>query len=292
MPPKYPFARSHPPSSSSSSSTPRRNDERPIVVSASGVAPNSPAAGLSADSPNTLRSRIPSPRNPLAGFSNDAANYPSPSQGRSRLLSLGKKKKKQSVDNGKGWMRVDTESPTKDVTSMKAVGGGIAVPKYDARGYPARESPLPGPLSSPSLPDVGRSGAKGKKNEQGQYMSLSPSSESLSSTLAGVEGENGRRPDATYPPVMSYSMAAPSYSPYDPYTGNGQGATTPSLYAGSIRSNFSTHSMDSMTHFKKYDVVDREFQNSSISSKGGQKYLAEMVSGLRASSTWVKRARG
>jgi hypothetical protein len=182
-------------------------------------------------------------------------------------------------------MRVDTESPTKDVKPLKPVGGGIAVPKYDARGYPARDSP--GPSSSTSVKDAGRSGAKGKTKEQGQYMSLSPSNESLSSTLAGVEGENGRRPDA-YPPIMSYSMAAPSYSPYEPYTSNGQGATAPSMYAESIRSTFSTQSVDSMTHFKKYDIVDREFKNSSISSKGGQKYLAEMVSAWQT-GPWTGR---
>ena len=55
MPPRYPFARNHPSQASSSSSDPSapqsRYDDRPIVLSASGRNPSSPAEGLAALSP-------------------------------------------------------------------------------------------------------------------------------------------------------------------------------------------------------------------------------------------------
>lgn len=286
MPPKYPFARNHPANvasndPSSSTTTPRRNqvDDRPIVVSASGIDQKSPGVGLTADSPSTLRSRIPSPRNPLAGFTNNSSSYPSPStvlqQGKSRLLSLGKKKK--NSENGRGWMRVDTESPTKDSTPLTGSrnggpsSGGISIPRYDARGYPIKET------------DKGNG-----QSESGHSIAASSSSHT-----AGVDGESGRPPQrdrrplpqapdtgvnglyGSYPPAQNgYSYSQP-YSPYDP---SPSGDYTPSIYAESAFSVASYISEGSMTHFKKYDALKENYSSYSISSKGGPRHLGEMVS--------------
>jgi len=222
----YPFARSQP----ASSSTPK---DRPIVVSASGRGPASPA-NLTADSPSFLRSRL-SPRNPDI-FQNDSSSYPSPSE-----APKGKRKKP------KGWTELPSSSP---------------IPKYDSRGYPTR-----GPPDPPIL----------------KHSTSSTSISSVSTTGAGV-GENGRflspeKPTTftEYPPINNYALSAHSYQPYDKNP-----SPEPSLYGESrygdsrvsLERSRSAVSDNSMTHFKKYDVVGQEF---SISSKGGRKHLADMV---------------
>jgi hypothetical protein len=327
MPPKYPFARSQP----SSSSTTTTTQERPIVVSASGVAPKSPANGLSADSPSTLRSRIPSPRNPFAsnGFTNDTSSYPSPSdslsKGKARGLSLVRKKKNKSEGGGKGWMRVDTESPTKGSdTYVNGLGGSshagtIAVPKYDSRGYPARER-LPDPNLSPessrsvrytdpplysttlhpnrsqeSLNSISSNsaGVSYNTNSYPPPSSREPSgsrflsAERPSTYYAPIDGAS---PNTLYPPTMSYGLNQPSYSPYETNLDRMVNPpTVPDLYSNTWagESRLSVNSMasdNSMTHFNK-DPLRGGPSSFSISSKGGKRQLGDMVNlSLRISS--------
>ena len=282
MGPQYPFTRNTPSAiASSSSNNPfQSGNGRPIVVSASGVAPNSPAAGLSADSPSTLRARIPSPRTQtgIAGsFQNDTSSYPSPPA----ILSKGKnKRKKNKSEGGKlGWLKVENDSPSR----------GREIPRYDSRGYPTRDRP----------PDPGLSPESAKSVRFSSGLRPSTSRDSLvsdvSSTGAGIDGDPGRflsperpssyyapidgaSPSALYPPTISYALSAPSYSPYENNPARmADPNPIPSLYGDSRISLHSNKSEDSMTHFRKYDSLRDMYPAFSISSKGGKRHLGEMV---------------
>jgi len=288
MAPKYPFARNNP-SAVASSSTSHTNGNgngngRPIVVSASGVAPNSPAAGLSADSPSTLRSRIPSPRTNTGvadTFQNDVSSYPSPSALLSKVKDKGKRKKNKSEGGNKGWMRVENDSPSR--------GLEIPIPRYDARGYPTRDRP-PDPGLSPES-------AKSVRFSNGLRPSTSrdSSASDISSTGAGVDGDAGRflspvrpssyyapidgaSPSALYPPTMNYALSAPSYSPYETNPERmANGGVVPSLFGDSRVSLNSVNSEDNRTHFRKYDSLRDMYPAFSISSKGGKRHIGDMV---------------
>ena len=312
MPPKYPFSRSRPGQSSSSAgasnSTPSRNqdDERPIVVSASGRAPTSPAINnLAAESsPSTLRSRIPSPRNIINAFTSDSrSSYPSPAD----QLSKGKtrrKKDKSSVNHP--WQPLSTSSPGRGNLQ-------VTVPQYDARGYPVKEKGNRSPTSPESsktvrlgmarstsrdsfASDLSSTGA-GVNEEQNRFLSPErPMSYYAPSSSDGHGSASGS--GSTHYPPMSYSLAAPSYSPYDPYPQNGGSSDghgydngygyengyprekgkspLPSLYGGSMVSLGSTKSEGSMTHFRKYDALEGS-SAFSITSKGGKKHIVDMV---------------
>lgn len=284
MAPRYPFARSNPSAvaSSSTSITLANGSSRPIVVSASGVAPNSPAAGLSADSPSTLRARIPSPRihsGVADTFQNDTSSYPSPSAVLYKDKGKGKRKKTKSEGGSKGWMRVETESPSK----------GLEIPRYDSRGYPTRDRP-PDPKLSPES-------TKSTRFSNGLRPSTSRDSlvSDVSSTGAGVDGDPGRflsperpssyyapidgaSPSALYPPTMSYALSAPSYSPYETNPARMvDPSPIPSMYGDSRVSLHSIKSEDSLTHFTKYDSLRDMYPAFSISSKGGKRHIGDMV---------------
>ncbi|KAK4685737.1 beta-glucan synthesis-associated protein KRE6, partial [Tremellales sp. Uapishka_1] len=292
MAPKYPFARSHPSSSSTSTTTTTTTTERPVVVSASGRAPPSPAAGLTADSPSTLRSRIVSPRNPAVAdvFQNDTSSYPSPS---ALLKGKAKRKKTKSEANG-GWIPLSTASPP------------VQVPRYDARGYPTKD--FDSPESSKSIRFENQTPLR-RSNSQ-----LSMAS-SVSSTGAGVGDERDRRflsaerptsyyapidgatPNTLYPPTLNYGLSAPSYSPYgdpSPDANHAYGVMpnaqpVPSLYGDSRVSLVSQTSDHSMTHFRKHDALKDEYAKFSISSKGGKggkRHLGDMFSLPADPSTW------
>jgi hypothetical protein len=323
MPPKYPFTRSHP-SSSTTTTTTNTPQDRPIVVSASGIAPNSPATGLAADSPSTLRARIPSPRNPFTGnaFTNDSSSYPSPSESGSKARGKSRgpmiRKKKTSEGGGKGWMRVDTDSPTKgsnnyqdgtgESSNHAGHSGTIPVPRYDARGYPTRDRP-PDPRSSPE------SSKSIRFNDPTMYTSTihpnrsQESLNSISSTAAGVSYNeypphqrsssdtrflsperpssyyapiDGASPNTLFPPTMSYGLNQPSYSPYETNPDRMvDPAYVPSGWDGGGDSRISVNTVGSegsMTQFRKYDALREGYPDFSISSKGGKRQLGDMVS--------------
>ena len=300
MPPRYPFSRNVPPTSSNTtpqqvnqSTHQSRNEDRTIVVSASGVAPNSPAAGLTADSPSTLRSRIPSPGNPLTGFTSNSSSYPSPQsvlqQGTSRLLSLGKKKgPTKNGKGGKGWMMVDTESPTKDVRSLSAstsrdgrdssvsVPRLDGIPRFDARGYPLKESPK----------NFGHSYSNSKStllSKDSQGFHESGSSDSIASSSSSTLADSGRySSDHVLPYVpcqhdQYQQPPMPHPDPYQPTYDNHIYGQTPSIYTESRFSVATSGSEKSMTHFHKYDALKDAYSSHSISSKGGQRHLADLV---------------
>ncbi|ORY28762.1 beta-glucan synthesis-associated protein-domain-containing protein [Naematelia encephala] len=299
MPPRYPFSRNQPSSSSTSTTTTgtpsaAAGSDRPIVVSASGRAPNSPALALSANSPSQLRSRIPSPRHPPNHnndvFENDTVHYPSPSAALSKGKSNGKAKKRKD-----GWIKVDSDSPSQ----------ALPIPRYDARGYPTRDRP-PDPKASP---ESSKSVHYEPLNTLRPSRSIDSLSSEVSSTGAGVNEETNRflyppgdaarvgtgflslnRPSSYYapidgaspntlqPPTMSYALNQPSYSPYevnperlvDP-------SPVPSLYGESKVSLAASES--SMTHFRKFDALaggEAGYANWSVTSKGGKQHLANM----------------
>ena len=289
MAPQYPFARKTPSALASSSTTNNlqngneNGNGRPIVVSASGVAPNSPAAGLSANSPSTLRARIPSPRTSTgiaSTFQNDTSSYPSPPTLLSKVKS--KRKKNKSEGGKQGWLKVEDDSPSR----------GREIPRYDARGYPTRDRPPDPGLKQESAKSV--SFSKGHRPSKSRDSFVSD----VSSTGAGIDGDPGRflsperpssyyapidgaSPSALYPPTISYALSAPSYSPYEINPArmvNPQ--PVPSLYRDSMISLHSNKSEDSMTHFRKYDSLRDMYPAFSISSKGGKRHLGDMV-GLR-----------
>lgn len=288
MPPKYPFARSNP-SAVASSSNPNSNSNinngngRPIVVSASGVAPNSPAAGLSTASPSTLRSRIPSPRTHTGvsdTFQNDTSSYPSPSAVLAQDKGKGKRKKNKSEGGARGWLRVESESPSR----------GIEIPRYDSRGYPTRDRPSDPRLSPESAKSIRFSNGIRPSTSRDSLVS------DVSSTGAGVDGDPGRflsperpssyyapidgaSPSALYPPTMNYALSAPSYSPFETNPARMvDPGSVPSLYGDSRVSLHSITSEHSMTHFKKYDSLRDMYPAFSISSKGGKRSIGDMVS--------------
>ena len=279
MAPKNPFTRSRPAVFYSSPSN-TDGSTQPIVLSASGIAPNSPAAGLSAGSPSTLRARIPSPRTHTHtgvsdAFQNENSSYPSPSDvlSKDKQKGKGKRKKNKSEGGRQAWMRVDSESPSR----------GLEIPRYDARGYPTRDRP-PDPKLAPE-------GTKSVRFSNGSPPSTRRDSlvSDISLTGAGVDGDgagrflspdlpsgfygpvDGASPSASYPPTMNYALSAPSYSPYEvnPARIVEQGVGQ-SLYGDS-------RSEDSMTHFRGYDSLRDMYPASSISSKGGKRHLGEMV---------------
>ena len=253
-------------------------------------------------SPANLRARIPSPRNPF-GFANESARYPSPtSAAKSRLISLVKKRNKSQ--SGKGWLRIDTESPTKDTTparpplshhssqsSSQSSGQGHAtprardnlqVPRYDARGYPVR------PGQSEASSPAGSSHSSQNRQDypfapQGNHLSASDSRDSLltgeSSTLAAHSYDDdrpstyyyqsGSAPNGTYPPAVSFS----SDTPYDPYRSNP--LQREKSLAESTISALSQASYDSYSNLKKYDALKEEFR-----SVIGRRHLSEMVSSM------------
>lgn len=348
MPPRYPFSRAQPGSSSSSTTTttsgPQPTPDRAVVVSASGRSPA--AQTLGTDSPSQLRIRIPSPRvnthapsstNGAAGagvnpFQQDATRYPSPNEATpkarrpSDLFRKKKSKKRSEGGGGSGpaWIQLEDQSPANSPTRPGA--GGLQIPRYDARGYPARDRP-PDPRRSPETP----------RGSQYQAISLSESADSLasdSSTRAGVgayggagrEGEDEaarflspERPGSYYATSSnghSYDGASlyPPTSHAYPYPGsNGQpqayaygdgtspyGASSasmsdtyvPSLYAqgaganGSHVSLTSLNSGNSMTHFRKYDALGTAYSSASVTSKGGKRHLADMFSLPADPASW------
>ncbi|KAK8844068.1 hypothetical protein IAR55_006862 [Kwoniella newhampshirensis] len=330
MAPKYPWARNAPAGSSSSpsntaggsgsgsgsSSTPTRNpfDSQPIVVSASGRAPNSPAAGLTADSPSTLRARGVSPRQP-SGLANDVfqsntSSYPSPSDSLSRGKSSSKRKKDKGGAKNGGWIPLSTSSPAQSPAKV------VAVPRYDSRGYPARDGGFDPVHLSPESMRYGEPSSSSGLRPSPSHDSLASD---LSSTGAGVNEETGHflsperassyyvpsaythsqsshthvnpTPVSLYPPTLDYSLSAPSYSPYD-YHANSTGIVPnpnplPSLYGDSRVSLASQRSGDSMTHFKQFDSLkDGGLGAFSISSKGGKRHLADMFSLPADPATW------
>ncbi|WWD21278.1 hypothetical protein CI109_105762 [Kwoniella shandongensis] len=318
MAPKYPWARNTPAGTSSSPNTtnggdttptPNRNpfDPQPVVVSASGRAPNSPATGLTADSPSTLRARVASPRHPsnLVNdvFQSNTSSYPSPSDSLTRGKSS---RKKNKYDGGKaakngGWIPLSTASPAQ--SPIRAVG----VPRYDSRGYPARDTAYDPVHLSPESVRYGESSSGIRPSQSHDSLSSE-----LSSTGAGVNEETGHflsperashyvpsaythsqsshthvnpTPTSLYPPTLDYSLSAPSYSPYDNHHGNPN--PLPSLYGDSRVSLASQNSGDSMTHFKQYDSLkDGGLGAFSISSKGGKRHLADMFSLPADPATW------
>jgi hypothetical protein len=324
MPSKFPWQRPQPAASTStnsqgSPSNPYTNayrDNRPIESSGLSTSrvPVSPAIGdLSVDSPSQLRARVNSPHNRVAVpdvFKNDNRAYPSPSaaaaSGQKRGVSFLKRKKKDEDAPGQGWTQLagDSPGPVRGSSMVTPVSG---VKRYDARGYPERAGNEVGSPISGLSPETGK---------LGKYMlRTSTSRDSLasdvSSTGAGVNEESGRflsssnrptsyiashdTPGSVYPPVMDYSLSAPSYDPnhalnaagYAWKSGSSQDHSNSyntgpeparSLYAQSMMSVQTRASDSSLTHFKKHDHLQDSYGAFSISSKGGTKHLGNNVS--------------
>nr|XP_019049754.1 hypothetical protein I302_00173 [Kwoniella bestiolae CBS 10118]OCF28684.1 hypothetical protein I302_00173 [Kwoniella bestiolae CBS 10118] len=290
MAPSYPFSRNQPSSSSqqngNATPTQRNIDRSSRVISASGVqnSPAPPAGGasnLSVDSPSTLRSRVASPHYSntitqanVESFRNENTSYPSPSDS----LKRGKSKKKG------GWMELSgtgTPSPIKKID-------GLPVPRYDSRGYPAKERDwnyskdgdsheggkgkgkglgLRTSQSNDSLSSgVSSTGAgvneetsnflnTGHKNQTSYFMPNYSSSSSASAS--GSASSTGPSPVSLYPPNLDYSLSSQSYSPYDQPTGIVPNPNPlPSLYGDSRVSLNSMHSGESTTGFRKHDHLD------------------------------------
>ena len=230
---------------------------------------------------------MPSPRTHTGvtdSFQNDSSSYPSPSVLLSKDKEKGKKRKKNKSEGGKGWLRVESDSPSK----------GLEIPRYDARGYPTRDRP-PDPKLSPDSVRYSNGNGNGQRLRSTSRDSFASD---VSSTGAGVDGDPGRflspeRPSsyyapidgapasALYPPTMNYALSAPSYSPYEINPARmADPSPVPSLYGDSRVSLHSMKSEDSMTHFRKYDSLRDMYPAFSISSKGGKRHLGDMVGGV------------
>lgn len=187
-----------------------------------------------------------------------------------------------------------------DTPTRGPPNSGVSIPRFDARGYPAKNRP---PDNGNLSPESAKSLLRFENGYGGVAMKHSKSDESISSistTGAGVNEETesvrlnrfANRPSSyyaasdapssatmVYPPVLNYNM--PGYNPYDNGHGytNGKSGTSPlpSLYGDSRASLHSTYSGDSMTHFKRQDAMQDHYGAFSISSKGGKRHIVDAV---------------
>jgi hypothetical protein len=258
-------------------------------------------------------------------FSNEASSYPSPSgilRGKVKVRTdkdVRKEKEREKEKSGLskskgGWLAQPDDSPG---PSRGAPPNNFRIPRFDTRGYPAREhlsnghgNGAPSPESNKSLPfdrsrlppsdshdslsSVSTTGA-GVNEEAGPF--LSEYSERPSSHFGPLSSE-GHTPADLYPPVINYSLSAPSCNLYDnPVDGQIRRSPEPSLYGydydggsgnghggygygvfGESRVSLNRmNSEASMTHFKKYDSLNDSYGAFSVSSKGGKKHIADMV---------------
>ena len=151
-------------------------------------------------------------------------------------------------------MKIDSEdSPSKGSSPLAgpstSAAGMLDVPQYAPRMQPVRNN----------------STASGSSYISGYSEKYSP--------------VNSVADDEVNLPVMNYSTANGSYSPYDPDPSMLRPASMYSDYRPESRFSYaSQHSDTSAAHLRKVEALHSEFENYSISSKGGAKHLQNTVS--------------
>ena len=253
------------------------------MVSATGVAPNSPAGGLSAASPFTLRARIPSPRTHTGvsdSFQNDSSSYPSPSA----FLAKGKSKRKKnkSESGNKGWMRVESDSAEQRIgdTSIRCsrVSNSEKIDLPTRNIHPKAQNPSPSLITSVRAVVETRWSRMSHQQVQvstGIQAGFYPQKDLHHTTLLSMAH------------LLPLCTLLPSATPYPhpvihPMRSilNGWSTLTLSQARMAIREfrYNRVQSEDSMTHFRKYDSLREMYPAFSISSKGGKRHLSDMVS--------------
>ncbi|WWC91061.1 uncharacterized protein L201_006002 [Kwoniella dendrophila CBS 6074] len=272
----------------------------------------------------------------VESFHNENDNYPSPTDS----LKKGKSKKKYNSSQGGGWRELSdsSDSGTSPVRKLKEIEiDGLPIPRYDSRGYPiqhkdkdymTQRSPeryqnvhrtgnkglgLRTSHSNDSLSSEVSSTGAGVNEETSNFLSTGhnqhssyymPNYSTSATSSRGSSSSHSQQPSTIvplYPPNLDYSLASPSYSPYDDQnhtrTTGSHSNPLPSLYGDSRVSLNSMHSDGSSTQFKNHDHLKYMengiaqngaygYSNFSISSKGGKKHLADMFSLPADPTTW------
>lgn len=255
---------------SGSASTPAASSSRAVSASSRVAANEGRHEEESEGSPSFLRSRL-SPRKNKDALESRKSSYPSPAG----VLGLKFKKK-------------DKPLPLAPATqSGSSSAAQSPIPVYDSRGYPIKAGVESG--RSAEAPRSGRKIRQGSTSSHSSFVSIS-------TTGAGVADggrlltpdksvhqsyqDGGSPSEPLYPPItapMSYSLSSPSYDPYGYSSAYEPGPSPAASLYGDSRVSLDT--VTSTMQFGKYDALrDPSRGDLSISSRGGQRGLADMVS--------------